>query len=1127
MSNTPLQNDAGLDEIIAEFLEAEELGRPVPPERVIGQHPEFAEELRNFFADRDLLRSAARPLADAVVARRPVLGKIRYFGDYELLEEIARGGMGVVYKARQVSLNRVVAVKMILAGNLASEVDVHRFQIEAEAAARLQHPNIVAVHEVGRQDGQSYFSMDYVDGRNLSEIVREDPLSMRQVAKYVAEIAAAVHYAHQQGTLHRDLKPSNVMIDVDDRVRITDFGLALNIESDSKLTGSGQALGTPAYMPPEQAQGKRGLIGPTSDVYSLGAILYELLTGRPPFRGESPVATIRQVVDSEPLAPRLLNPAVPADLETICLKCLQKEPHQRYATARFLGDDLQRFLEGRPILARPIGRIARLWRWCRRKPLPAALGAALALTILGLVIVLAVANVLIGGALQERTEALAEAKTQQRATEKALQEKGIALTARQKALFDLDAANTRLKNEIERGRWQFYVRSIQLAQHEVQLGNLEAARRLLDQCGPDVLRSFEWHYLNGLCRDRLRSQWNIRVTRAPRPFTRTGRIVAAVDGQVHVYDAVRQRVVDRFPLPRFRYVSAVSPDGRWLAVVTSSRERNGEIDILQIPGGRLHRTIHLNSAKARAVSFSADGRQIAVVVDHLVVHLEGGGRRSAQKSAEFAVWDVASGRKVRSSLPQDLKPGARQIERHHFDIGDDLRLLMTPTGIIDTVTQKTVIGFEQPAVAHAFNRDSTLAAVGTAAGQVTVWDVPARRARATWFVPAARIRFLAFRPDDRAVAIACNDGSVRFRSVADGQPQVPLRTGSPVSHVAFSPDGCHMMTANFPRRGFTAFRVWEAERRPALVLKGVQTLLGFPGSIAAVSPDGRLVAAMAVGADCSVLLFDAINGEIVRRLPGTKRRTAVAFSHDGKLMAFCNRDGFSVWDVDSGRLQRVFRPSVGTYCTQPAFSPDGKYLAGAHEAGATVWDLRTGREVKRFRSRGRYFSSLQFSGDGRFLCATGERRGGCIWNVPDWTQRCRLARAHATPVALSPDNALLATAGAGGIALTDTQTGKRERTIPLRELARTVDFSPDGKRLVTTAGSRILILDRKTGERVLTLSGHRGRVSAVAFSRDGRRILSAGIDGTVRLWGEPPRLRGAVATPAQDRTPVLAPKPRR
>ncbi len=293
--------------------------------------------------------------------------RVRYFGDYELLEEIARGGRGVVWKARQSSLNRTVAVKMILAGKLAGEAEVQRFRREAEAAANLQHPNIVAIHEVGEHEGQHYYSMDYVQGRDLAALVRESgPLPSARAAECLKTIAEAVHFAHHRGTLHRDLKPQNVLMDAAGVPHIADFGLAKFVERDDSLTKTGATMGSPSYMPPEQAAGHFDQVGPHSDVYSLGAILYELLTGRPPFRAETAVATMRLVMESDPVPPRKLNPGVPPDLETICLKCLEKNPVRRYPSANALAEELGRFLKHEPIQAVPVSAIRKTESWVRR-----------------------------------------------------------------------------------------------------------------------------------------------------------------------------------------------------------------------------------------------------------------------------------------------------------------------------------------------------------------------------------------------------------------------------------------------------------------------------------------------------------------------------------------------------------------------------------------------------------------------------------------------------------------------------------------------------------------------------------------------------------------------------------------
>lgn len=308
--------------------------------------------------------------------------QVRYFGTYELLGEIARGGMGVVYKARQNTLNRTVAIKVILGGKLASQDEVKRFLVEAEAAANLNHPGIVPVYEFGEHDGTHYFSMAYIDGPSLAEEVASGPLDAEKAVELLAQITEAVAYAHGQGVIHRDLKPSNILLEKGEIPRIADFGLAKRIEDDSDLTHTGTIMGSVYYMPPEQAAGRNEDVGPASDVYALGAILYKLLTGRPPFQAATGFETMQQVISDEPVPPRQLNSGIPRDLETICLKCLEKDVGRRYGSARALGDELNRFREGRPILARPLGRTARLWRWFKRYPVPATLGAALVLALL-------------------------------------------------------------------------------------------------------------------------------------------------------------------------------------------------------------------------------------------------------------------------------------------------------------------------------------------------------------------------------------------------------------------------------------------------------------------------------------------------------------------------------------------------------------------------------------------------------------------------------------------------------------------------------------------------------------------------------------------------------------------------
>ncbi len=321
-------------------------------------------------------------LGDTLTHRAPEVAPPPAVPGYEVLGELGRGGMGVVFKARQVGLNRLVALKVIRAGGLSSPEEVARFHQEAEAEARLQHPHIVQIHEVGKHQGQPFFVLEYLAGGSLDRLVAGTPQPPRQAAELVQALARAVQYAHERGIVHRDLKPANVLLAEDGTPKVTDFGLAKLADREGGQTRTGDVLGTPSYMAPEQAQGKAREVGPAADVYALGAILYELLTGRPPFLGATSVDTLQQVVFQEPVPVHRLQPKAPRDLETVTLKCLHKDPKRRYGSAGELAEDLGRFLRQEPVRARPVGRAARLARWARRNPVLAALTAATALSLL-------------------------------------------------------------------------------------------------------------------------------------------------------------------------------------------------------------------------------------------------------------------------------------------------------------------------------------------------------------------------------------------------------------------------------------------------------------------------------------------------------------------------------------------------------------------------------------------------------------------------------------------------------------------------------------------------------------------------------------------------------------------------
>lgn len=375
MTDVPLDENALnlLDSYLARIQSGEKPDR----DALVREHPELASAFDCLDALELLAPPAQKEPVHHDIDISPTLAELpRDFGPYELIREIGRGGMGVVYEARQKGLNRSVAVKMILAGHLASPELVRRFQAEAKAAARLRHSNIVHIHDVGQFNGQDFFAMEYIEGQSLAEQIKQGPIAINVSVRLVATVARAVEHLHRQGIVHRDLKPSNILLDADGQPYVTDFGLAKVFSENVDMTATGVIAGTPSYMAPEQASGRRAEITPATDVYSLGAILYELLTGSPPFHEENPLDTVMAVLSTDPPLPRTLNPHIPRGLELICLKCLAKEPQERYASAAALADELDRFARGEALAVRPPTLMQRFWSWTRRQPaLATRLGA--------------------------------------------------------------------------------------------------------------------------------------------------------------------------------------------------------------------------------------------------------------------------------------------------------------------------------------------------------------------------------------------------------------------------------------------------------------------------------------------------------------------------------------------------------------------------------------------------------------------------------------------------------------------------------------------------------------------------------------------------------------------------------
>ncbi len=482
---------------------------------------------------------------------------------YEIEVVLGRGGMGVVYKARHLALKRAVALKMVLAGGHAGPRELARFRIEAEAVARLQHPNIVQIHEVGEAGGRPYCALEFVEGGNLAGKIDGKPMPAREAARLVEALARAMQLAHSRNAVHRDLKPANILLTADGTPKITDFGLPRQLDSDSGETQAGAVMGTPSYMAPEQASGHAHEAGPAADIYALGAILYACLAGRPPFQGTTVVETLDQVRTQEPVAPSRWQAGVPLDLETICLKCLRKEPEKRYASAAELADDLVRYQEGEPIRARPVGRLERGVKWVIRNPMVA--GAALAV-VLALLIGTAVSTwQAVRATKASRAARAAEARADDKRRE----------AEQQRELAD---------ESQQRSRRLLYAADMNLAQQSLKLNNLGRARRLLDRHRPrpgeEDLRGWEWRYL-----------W--QLTRSSALATLTNR-------------------------PTDGFDVSFSPDGNRLAVGWS----DGRVDLWDVPGRRLFRTL-TNREQDRTVhlAFSPVRNHLAATSDPRVVTL--------------------------------------------------------------------------------------------------------------------------------------------------------------------------------------------------------------------------------------------------------------------------------------------------------------------------------------------------------------------------------------------------------------------------------------------------------------------------------------------------------------------------
>jgi WD40 repeat protein len=1125
-----LATDAGaaLELIYGEFLVRQALGEQPEQAEYLDRFPALADGLREQFALFQALEMHTVTVeegmpgpADRVACTSPCTPETKArlpmcLAGHEIVGELGHGGMGVVYKAVQIRLKRTVALKMILHGNFANPEMRLRFQREAEAVARLHHPNIVQIYEVGEHEGLPFFSLEYVDGGSLASRLDGTPWPAAAAARLVETLARAIATAHAAGVIHRDLKPANILLAVGQAFqpdsgcsvrlenltyvpKVTDFGLAKRLDGDGDGAGTktGAVVGTPSYMAPEQARSQGSTIGPATDIYSLGIILYELLTGRVPFRAKSALETLEQVRTLQPVPPTRLQPKVPRDLETICLCCLQKEPHNRYATAAALAEELRRFQAGEPIVARPATALEKTLKWAQRKPAHAAVvavsaAAALALLASGLWFTAQLHTERDNAQAQAEAAAKARDAEQQRAKQLAL-----ALEQQKVTQHSLLQRTTELEQQQVKTREALNESQLNLANSFLLLaesawngqGTAELARHFLAKV-PATSRHWEWSYLQRKYDGSLFSLYGHSNAVLSVAFNEDGTRLASAswDRTVRVWDVRTGQQL--FELKHAAPVTSVawSSDGGRIA----SGSADGKAQVWDAWTGTVRRELPGHGNGVRSVAWSSDGSRLACAAGDGAVHVwdVAGGQRLLERKQHADVVTSVAWSKDGSRLASASRDNTMCV--WDADTGQVLRVFMLPG--------------RNALWKVAWSTDGARLAAASSFDQLFLWDVKAGRVEHDFgMMGSGGVMGLDWNGDGSRLATACGDKTVRLWDASRGRAVAVLKGHAAiVRSVAWSPD-CGLLATGSDDN---TVRIWDARTaESALQIKGHAKAV----TSVAWNKGGSLLAS--ASDDKTVRIWDARTGQVLCLLKGhTLGVMGVAWSDDGTRLASASGDKtVRIWNARTGQLVREL-PGHTDVVTSVAWSPAGDRLASAsYDNSVRIWDVGTGQTVAELRGHTDSVFSVVWSKAGDRLASAGMDKTVRIWD-PRTGELLRELRDHAAAVrglAFSDDDSRLAAAAAearvsegGSVWIWDTRTGQ-----PLLKLeghtkmVRSVAWNGNGTRLASAASDKtVRVWDTRTGQTVLELKGHTAPASSVAWSDDGSRIASGSDDKTVRVW---------------------------